>query len=466
MEAQMKRAQEDYKTNMDSIPVGWNAVGMAVVESLVGTVNSFSPGKIMKNLFSGGSSNELISKGTENNIISKAGTLQSSIQMLYPFQTHDGKIDLNKLKGEDGTKMLNWCKQNLEKFQEEAGTGGDCPEKVAALQNCKTGIGICEGLENLRTSNPADEKEMTQIAEKIRKVTEDTIMFTTCCNAKAGNMGVTATPPHMSRADPGEGASSLSTATLNARFKVEQSAAQLRVAQEMYDKSFENIQKNNKELQETLETLKNCQVQEIDFDKTVKMLLKGLDALGRVKEQWGKMVLFFTMMSNLIGSSLNPSLHKFIQYSEKISSGYSQNQLTQDLLYTQISQATNIASLVHMIAETYVQVSTHHLMDRVNSLGKLMGLDPNRDSIKFMRERKKFGSDCTEAGKAIEDLVKKNKAQYEKRVQVRIDRIHNSVMPLLPPATPEKMKEIEDTVKEMIQGTIVEITEEDMNDFV
>ncbi|XP_072906495.1 uncharacterized protein [Hemitrygon akajei] len=458
MEAQIKQAREDYKSNMDSIPVGWNAVGMAVVESLVGKVTSFSPVTGIKKLFSRGSSNEPSYKSTENNIIYKAKNLETFIKMLYPFQTQNEKIDLKKLKGKDGNKMLRQCKQKLEKFQEAAGNGADCPEKDKALQICETGIEICEGLEKLRTSNPPDENEMTQIAVNIRQVVQDTVMFTSHCKAKAGIMGITATPPHMSQADPGEGASALSTATRNARFKVEQSTAQLRAAEKMYDKSFENIKKNNKELQETLETLKNCQIQEIDFDKTVEMLLKGLDALGRVKEQWGKMVLFFSMMSNLIGSSLNPSLHKFVQYSEKISSGYSQNKLIQDLMYTQISQATNISSLVHMIAETYVQVSTQHLMDRVNSLGKLMGLDPNRDHDKFMIERKKFGSDCMEAGKAIEDLVKRNKAQYEKRVQSRIDRIQNSVMPLLPPATSEEMKEIENTVKEL--------TEEDMNDFV
>ncbi|XP_051868634.1 uncharacterized protein LOC127568666 isoform X2 [Pristis pectinata] len=474
---QLDRAQEDYKTSTDSIPVGWNAVGMSMAETVVNGFSSFISGGIIKSLVAEicqtarsftnrtSISNPSNAEGAENNIIYKAEALQSFIQMLHPFQIKGKNIDLKKLNSENGTKTLSLCEQNLEILLQEAANGADCKEKDAALQICETGIGICKELETMRQSKQANKKVMALLSVKIKQVMKDSIKFTSRCKAKAGTMGVTATPPHMARAEPEQKLSGLETASLNAKIKVEQTSAQLRAAQEMYEKSFENIKKNNEELQQILETLKSCNIKEIDFDKTVQMLLKGLDALGRVKEQWGKVVLFFTMMSNLIESSLNPSLHKFVQYSEKIS-GYSPSQLTQDLLYVQISQATNIASLVHMIAETYVQVSTQHLMDRVNSLGKLLGLEPNRDRLKFEEEHEKFGSDCHEASKAIENLVKRNKEQYETRVQARIDRINNSVKALLSPAMPEEMKDIEDAVQEGTHAAIVEISEEDMNDFV
>ncbi|XP_072906503.1 uncharacterized protein [Hemitrygon akajei] len=472
MEKQLDDANKEYKSSMDSIPVGWNAVGMSITETFVNSVSSLVSLGFVKSMFSKmsntvtaavSSKSASNAKVIENNIIYKGEILQFPIQQLYLFQTQDKKIDLKKLNSEDGTEMLSLCKQNLEQLKKEAEKGGDCPEKDTALKICKSGIEICVELQTLQKS---DEVAMASLAKKIKNVMQETIRFTSHCKTKVGTMGVTATPPHMSQADLGEGPTALQTASLNARIKVEQSSAQLRAAQEMYEKSFENIKKNNEELQEVLETLKSCKVQEIDFDKTVEMLLKGLDALGRVKEQWGKMVLFFTMMSNLIECALNPSLHKFIQYSEKSSSGYSQNQLIQDMLYTEISQATNIASLVHMIAETYVQVSTQHLMDRVNSLGKLMGLDPNREITKFARERDKFSSDCGEAAKAIVDLVKENKAQYEMRVQARIDRIQNSVKALLPPATSEEIKEIEDAVQAGTQAAIEEISEETLNNYI
>ncbi|XP_032882289.1 uncharacterized protein LOC116976506 [Amblyraja radiata] len=478
LEAQMKEAKEDYKASMDSIPVGWDAVNMSMAETLVNGVSAFISGSVMKAIFSRESSNIChnsssrndhntnpnSAEGVENDIIYKAETLQNVIQNIQPFLSTGKTINLSKLNGADGADILSFCKQSLDGLQQKATDGMDCKEKHTALMICEAGIGICEELVTMGKSKQADINKMADLAVKIKQVMQKSITFTSLSKGKTGSMGLTASPPHIATAQPAEGLSGVQTASLNARIKVEQSAAQLRASQEMYEKSFENIKENNKELQQILETLKRCNVQEIDFNTTVEMLLKGLDALGRVKEQWGKMVLFFTMMSNLIESSLNPSLLKFTQYSEKIS-GYSPNQLTQDLLYTQISHATNIASLVHMIAETYVQVSTHHLMDRVNSLGKLLGLDPNRDKIKFDREHEKFGSDCDEASKAIEVLVQKNKDQYKKRVQARIDALNNSVQASLSPATPEEIKEIQDAVQGGIQEGFVETAEEVINDF-
>ncbi|XP_032882291.1 uncharacterized protein LOC116976508 [Amblyraja radiata] len=477
LEAQMKEAKEDYKASMDSIPVGWDAVGMAMAETLVNGFSAFISGSVLK-AFSGESSNKChnsssrndhnntypnSAEGVENDIIYKAETLQNVIQHIRPFLNEDNKINLSKLNSADGADMLSYCKKSLDDLQQKATDGMDCKEKHTALMICKAGIGICEELVTMGKSKQVDKNKMADLAVKIKQVMQKSITFTSLSKGKTGSMGLTASPPHIATAQPAEGLSGVQTASLNARIKVDQSAAQLRASQEMYEKSFENIMENNKELQQVLETLKRCNVQEIDFNTTVEMLLKGLDALGRVKEQWGKMVLFFTMMSNLIESSLNPSLLKFTEYSQNIS-GYSPNQLTQDLLYTQISHATNIASLVHMIAETYVQVSTHHLMDRINCLGKLLGLDPKRDIInnvfqsltallmeevdwkgtqtgtEWEWEHEMFGSDCDEASKAREDLVKMNKEFYEKCVQTRIDRINNSVKILLSTVTTEEMK--------------------------
>ncbi|XP_078261616.1 uncharacterized protein LOC144596745 [Rhinoraja longicauda] len=475
METQMKEAKEDYKASMDDIPVGWDAAGMVMAETLVNGVSALISGSMFRAISSDESSkkchnssdhnsNPNSAEEVENDIIYKAEALQNVITDLHSFLSKDKNINLGKLKSAGAADILSFCKSGLDGFQQKATDGVDCKDKHTALKICEAGIGICEEMETMRKSTHADKKKMADTAAKFKQVMQDSITFTSRSKGKTGSMGLTASPPNIATAQPAGGNSGVQMASLNARVKVEQSAAQLRTSQEMYERSFENVKENNQELQQILETLQHCNVQEIDFDNTVTMLLKGLDALGRVKEQWGKMVLFFTMMSNLIESSLNPSLLKFTEYSEKIS-GYSLNQLTQDLLYTQISQATNIASLVHMIAETYVQVSTHHLMDRVNSLGKLLGLDPNRDRFKFDREHEKFGSDCNEASKAIEDLVLRNKDQYKERVQARIDRMNNSMKALLAPATPEEIQEIQNAVQGGIHEGYVEIAEDVIDDF-
>ncbi|XP_041067854.1 uncharacterized protein LOC121290884 isoform X2 [Carcharodon carcharias] len=469
----VKKAQTDYEAAMDSIPVGWNALAMFIAGSLASGITSLISGKFitsvikeLKGIGKGAKSKD--TGASRNNVVCGSDSLQCLISILLSFLDKDHNIDEQKLENMDaGRELTNFCKQILKKLQQETENVENCKEKDDTLEICKAAIEICEELETLANSKPPDAKAMEKLAKKMKQVNPKSIKFASYCKASTGSMGVTATPPHMASAQSKKVNMGMGIVMSNARFKVELSSAQLLASQELYEKSFENMRKSNKELEETLETLRNCEIQEINFDKTVEMLMKGLEALGRVKEQWGKMVLFFTMMSNLIKSCLNNSLSNFIKYNEKPlqTSSYSHNNFLQDLLYTQASQATNIASLVHMISETYVQVSAQYLMDRVNGLGKLMGLDPNRDKVKFEKEHEKFKTDCKAASKAIEDLVKKNKEDFEKHAQERIETI-NSVKDLLPPATSEEIKELKDIVETSIRAAIMEMTEENEDQYV
>ncbi|KAK3508176.1 hypothetical protein QTP70_015961 [Hemibagrus guttatus] len=101
----------------------------------------------------------------------------------------------------------------------------------------------------------------------------------------------------------------------------------------MYEKSVENMEKNQKELTEILITMRNCEVKEIDFNTTIEMLVKGMDAMGRVKEQWEKMIC----------STVKPF------------------------------KASNIASLVNMISGTYTEVSSKHPHGSCQLSGKTDG---------------------------------------------------------------------------------------------
>ncbi|GLD74575.1 uncharacterized protein AKAME5_002590600 [Lates japonicus] len=105
-------------------------------------------------------------------------------------------------------------------------------------------------------------------------------------------------------------------ASEDARFRIEQSREQLKQVRQSYEKSVENMEKNQKELTDILVEMQNCKITEIDFNTKIKMLVKGLDAMGRVKEQWEKMVHFFQMVSNIIKTSLSKTLHNFVKTSD------------------------------------------------------------------------------------------------------------------------------------------------------
>ncbi|KAK9405842.1 hypothetical protein NXF25_004616 [Crotalus adamanteus] len=156
------------------------------------------------------------------------------------------------------------------------------------------------------------------------------------------------------------------TGVENACLKVQQSREALKATREEYQRSFENFKKQNEELTEIFCTMRGYQVKEVAFDTARKMLIKGLEALSRVKEQWEKMVRFFQMISNLIETSLVWSMKEFadtVDGAQKVSS-YSSKAFMADLVYGHIFNASSVAQLVAMISEIYTMVSEKYLMER------------------------------------------------------------------------------------------------------
>ncbi|XP_023655907.2 uncharacterized protein [Paramormyrops kingsleyae] len=200
------------------------------------------------------------------------------------------------------------------------------------------------------------------------------------------------------------------------------------------------------------------EVKEIDFNTIIKALVKGLDAMGRVKEQWEKMVRFFQMISNIIKTCLSRSLTDFVKQSQKASQKHlSYNQKV--MIYQQAMYSLNVASMVNMISGTYVEVSDKHLMDMVSSLGVLMVLDPSKSY--FNTEHRELQDACKEAQEAIRDLVKKNNKKFDEMTKERMENIERELKPMLPPVSEEKMKEI----KEITESAFKEMSQEDEDHF-
>ncbi|XP_061106747.1 uncharacterized protein LOC133134562 [Conger conger] len=234
----------------------------------------------------------------------------------------------------------------------------------------------------------------------------------------------------------------------NARFRIEQSRAQLDKVRDIYEKCADNMEKNRKEMTEILVTMRNCKVKEIGFSETIKILSEGLQAMGKVKEQWQKLVRFFQMVSNLMKTSLTKSLEDFAKTGEKASNTtlkYSSKMFLKDMIYSQAFYASNIASLVNMIAGTYTEVSDKYLMDPVSRLSKLMCLDVNNPE--FSRERLQFADSCEVAEEGIRNLVMKNKDDFERKTMQRLEKIESGLMAVLPPESEEKKREIQEAVE-------------------
>ncbi|XP_060759891.1 uncharacterized protein LOC132870269 [Neoarius graeffei] len=476
MKQELKEAHESYKEAMDSMPGGLGMIAMDFVGGLTESMTSLVNGVtavITQPVIQACKASTRISntineiKGQESaidavdaiNIYSKSAEILKSTEQLQKF-VQDNTINWKKLYDQKRKATETVFQENqFKRIKKSLEQIPNCKAKEDAQNISDEGIAICAKLAKYAPEGKCEDAKTKKLIERIRKLTESARSFDSKSKDVTKSPALTPKPPMMYKEEgKSEKMSASQRASENARFKIEQNRAQLNKTRETYEKCVENMEKNQKELTEILITLRSCEVKEIDFKTTIEMLVKGMDAMGRVKEQWEKMVRFFQMVSNIVKTSLTRTLKDFVSTSEKTQAlSYNAKLFSKDLLYNQAFQASNIASLVHMISATYTDVSAKHLMDRVSSLGKLMAMDKEKPEFEF--ERQQLQNSCDEAQKAILRLVLKNKEEFERKSIARMEKIDKELLAILPAADPEEIKSIEKAVK----GGF---TEEDESDYI
>lgn len=468
MERELDEAHESYNKALESLPSGWGMIGMDLVggltQSITGLLNGLTSlithpvrnacsattkiADTWSNIRDQESARDVVA---EINAYSKSAEILNwvqQIQQLMNVNSEDDDIDWKNLYNQKvKNAKTDFIAKQLKRISDDLKMIPDCPAKKQAKQLCKEGMEICNQLAKYAPDGKCDTDKSIKIILEVLELVKSAHVFD--CKSKdiTNSPAIFPKPPMMYKAEnKSENMSASQRATENARFAIEQTRAQMNKTRETYEKCVENLEKNQKELTDILVTMRNCELKEIDFKTTIEMLVKGMDAMGRVKEQWEKMVQFFQMVSNIVEVSLSKTLKNFASTSEKTQDlSYNAKLFSKDLLYIQASQVCNIASLVHMISGTYTDVSNKYLMDRVSSLGKLMAMDNSKPE--FECERQQLQISCDEAQKGILRLVLKNKEEFDRKSAARLERIDQELLAILPAAPPEQIRSIQEAVQ-------------------
>ncbi|XP_030641427.1 uncharacterized protein LOC115821774, partial [Chanos chanos] len=466
MERELGKAHENYKKAMDSLPCGWEIIGMDFAAGITEGITSLINGLVSKvTCFDSQTGQESTKKKDtcdyirdmqdaadevdKINIYSKSGEILQTTKILGKY-IKEKNIEWKKLYDQKKKcTKTDFVAKQFERIQSDLQRSPECNPKLKALRLCKTGINICRQLAKYAPEGPGSEGKTEKIIRIWKELIKSARAFDSKSKSVTKSPSMTPKPPMMyQQANKSEGSGKKSAgerATQNAHFRIEQTRAQLGKTREMYEKCVENMEKNQKELTDILVTMRNCEVKEIDLNTIIEMLVKGMDAMGKLKVQWEKMELFFQMVSNIVKTTLSKTLKNSVTAAEGVQTlSYNAKLFSKDLLYNQAFQASNIASLVHLISDTYTEVSTKYLMDRVSSLGKLMAMDKSKPE--FEQEHLQLQNGCDEAQRGILHLVIKNKKDFERSADARLERIEGELLAILPAATPEEIKEIKEAV--------------------
>lgn len=463
MEEELNEAREGYNQAMKSLPGGWEMIAMDFVGALTDGVAGVFQGLLslvahpvthicnastkIASTVSHIKSENAADPVDEINIYSKSAEILKCTESIEQFVQED-KINWEDLYDQKNNAVVTDFQamqfkrilRNLKKFPKSQAN-------YQAQNVCEEGIKICNELAKYAPDGKCKQDKTAELIERIQELTRSAYIFDSKSKSMTRCPPLTPKPPMMFKEESKMKKMSASRkASLNARFRIEQSRAQMNKVRELYDKSVDSMEENEKELMKILITMRNCQVQEIDFNTTIKMLSKGLGAMGRVKQQWENMVLFFQMVSSIVEISLNNSLKHFALTAEKTNPlPYNDKLFCKDLLYNQAFQATNIASLVHKISATYTEMSSKYLMNSISSLGTLLTMDKN--SPEFLRTRVQLQESCDMAQKYLSGVVQKNQNEFENNIESRMQKIETELLAILPAATPKEIRRIEETVE-------------------
>ena len=233
----------------------------------------------------------------------------------------DNKDEDDDRDEEPVAKRLLWTKLEMEDLQKDWSSKEDSPHKKEALQLLKKGLQICTKAEAMTAQLSVPPGEIEAIANQASELKNKVMKFCTKAQAKIGGNPFYTMPPRQAISMKGSANSTSSSvansAVENARFKIAEAKGLLERQENRYDKTCKELRESNEELSKVLQSLAEFSPEKIaNFDQIRETLLRGIKALASVREQWQKLVEFFQFITNIIKVCQKESLASFVEYAK------------------------------------------------------------------------------------------------------------------------------------------------------
>ncbi|XP_035381415.1 uncharacterized protein LOC118241238 [Electrophorus electricus] len=336
-------------------------------------------------------------------------------------------------------------------IQQEA----ECPIKSEALGICDKGISTLTELGKYAPEGKCDDAKTEELIKAIDELNVRAMAFYSKSKSFTNQPSFLTAPPKSSQQQIYDSANTdvVQMHLRQSHLRLQMAETQLKIANERNEKTMDNLDQKKKALAEIVSELKHYNLKEIDFNKRIVVLAKGLEIMGQVKEQWEKLVHFFQIISNIVKTTLSENLKHFKQTVEiAVENNYTYSMFVKDKIYTNALNASAYAYLVNMMSTTYTEVSVQYLMNNVSTLGRLMTMDPN--SPQFLAEIDKLGKECESAQNGINSLAARNRKEFYNRCEERITQIKTILTAALAPLSEKdnlNLKKAIDAMKEPIQ---------------
>jgi len=449
VDAEVSKYRAAYDNALSKIPTGWKAMVQDLFRSAINLVN-FVPQifgiKGFKDGKSTGGGNLDPSGGGSTPDFEKSKTFA----VVGNFFNQIGKIKnavVNMFKGKgqpsegSPSSMFSSYSVILDSFQNMLQQGGQSDITSKALEFVNNGKAICEDLENMFSQYPAqpiNESDQARAVDSLSNLEDAMKPMVAEGSALTGGLATGQSPGSQG----GMSGDMFSGNNGNERYKAYLALAAMRDAENRYDKIFGEVMKYHEQMKELVSKMASLNLKEISFKEILELLKEGIKILAKIREQWGKLVQFFSLVSVRAEVALNQTLVPFVQYAKEAEEMVGQGgldpkdrQFFLDLLQEQAVDINKVAYFLYTLSSTYFDVSTRFLMNRLAGLAQMLATD-NEDQRQQLLSQ--LRNQANEAQDAIKQMSQQRREEYSRLVNARKQELNDVVSKLGGPTEADK----------------------------
>ena len=258
----------------------------------------------------------------------------------------------------------------------------------------------------------------------------------------------------------------------NAHLKVECSREQLRSSEERLENALKKFRETQKAKLDTERKMEEYNLQTTELPQVLKMITEGLQKMGELKQEWSKLLEFFTRISNTIETATGPAMKSFEDWTRKTGENrlkrgdnFKPSDMVKQQIWEITKEAGKTAFVVNRIAGCYSTISRKHLMPLVARLNSMIAMDRDKDAAKIEEEKRALQAASVSARQIIDEITMENISRARSTLQGRMKELDNLVETCIPALPEPDRVSIQQEAKQITMGEVATELEIDLDDF-
>ncbi|CAF1251299.1 unnamed protein product [Rotaria magnacalcarata] len=411
-QASVREAQTAYTKALNDLPTGWNKILQNFVQAIIDVARDVAPVLITGgvSLVTGqkiqgpqgaggqgsGGTRSIGEKIASGQALSAANMLFSQLTSMQKTFEESNTTDLRVLAKDFGNYRIvfNTAKDLVK-------GDGELSQKVGGLLRSAIDLTNLEDVEKIKSTLHGLISELKPLV---------------AANAKGSDQApkLDLSPETLSQPAPSRGKQD------NEQFKVTMTLDRLKQAEQRYDQIFSQLLEQQKEMKALMVKIAGLDMAKIRFEELIELMRQAILLLGNIRQQWGRLVQFFSEISIRTRIATNETLAPFVNRMKEVASiqdiTQSERMLYVDLLKEQAVGIHRHTYILYVMAHTYVDISNEFMMDKLSGLATMLTMQTDSEREQALRKLEK---DTNTAQAKVEAIANERKRTFEAALMKR-----------------------------------------------